>query len=50
MGINSKSVEIVKPKYHHVLKFQMDVLLSTKSDLKSVIFHNKDTNEIPFQQ
>ena len=46
--LDSKSVEIVKQNNQDVLRFQVDVVLSNKTEFKSVIFHNKDKEDFSF--
>ena len=46
--INSNSVAIKKIDQLEVLRFQEDVLLSNKTEFKSVVFHNKDKKNITF--
>ena len=46
--LDSKSVEIVKQNDQDVLRFQADVVLSNKTEFKSVIFHNKDREDFSF--
>jgi hypothetical protein len=46
--INSNSVAIEKTDQLEVLRFQEDVLLSNKTEFKSVVFHNKSKKNITF--